>query len=192
MKLELDSSKKVILCSEDTAITYKLSDIFLEYDAIFNERYATTIGDLHVGTTSTPYTKVTSVHYYTLSKKDTTWKIGVNNLFVRWLQGLLLLFLDNRHNFANKAIKKILTTINGMPHQLFATGLQDRDIYPELKNYFYKEHSNVKLKEFLTTKSELWIDTRSSTLHGSGTAVEKSSILLQFEKAAEDGDGDLT
>ena len=82
-----------------------------------------------------------------------------------------------------------------MPHQLFAAGLQARDIFPELKNYFYREHSNVTWEEFLTPKFGLWIDTRSSTnntLHGSGRTVEKSGILLQIEKAAETSGGDLT
>ena len=82
-----------------------------------------------------------------------------------------------------------------MPHQLFAAGLQARDIYPELKKYFYREHSNVTWEEFLTTKFGLWIDTRSSTnntLHGSGRAVEKSGILLQIKKAPETSGGDLT
>ena len=137
-----------------------------------------------------------------MSKKDTTWKIDVNNLSVRSLQGLLLLFLDKRDDFANKneefynpSIKKILVTINGMPHQLFAAGLQARDIYPELKKYFYKENPNVTWEEFLTTKFGLWIDTRSSTdntLHGSGRVVEKSGILLQIEKVPEISNGDLT
>ena len=100
---------------------------------------------MYAGTTSIPYTKVTSIHYQTLSKKDTTWKIDVNNLSVRSLQGLLLLFLDKRDDFANKNeefynsnIKKSLVTINGMPHQLFAAGLQARDVYRELKNVFLK------------------------------------------------------
>ena len=143
VRLELNSSEKVILCTGDTSATYKLSDISLEYDAIFNEPYATTIGEMYAGTTSIPYTKVTSIHYQTLSKKDTTWKIEVNNLSVRSLQGLLLLFLDKRDDLANKneefynpSIKKILTTINEMPHQLFAAGLQARDIYPEIQKYF--------------------------------------------------------
>ena len=118
------------------------------------------------------------------------------------MQGLLLLFLDKRDDFVNKneefynpSIKKILATINGMPHQLFAAGLQARDIYPELKKYFYKENSNVSWEDFLRTKFVLWIDTRSSTdntLHGSGRAVEKSGILLQIEKAPEASNGDLT
>ena len=128
--------------------------------------------------------------------------IDVNNFSVRSLQGLLLLFLDKRDDFANKneelyntSIKKILITINGMPHHLFAAGMQARDIYPKLKKYFYKENSDVAWEEFLTTKFGLWINTRSSTnntLHGSSRAVEKSGILLQIEKAPEASNGDLT
>ena len=73
VKLELNSSEKVILCTGDTSATYKLSDISLENDAIFGEPYATTLGEMYTGTTSFLYTKVTSIHYQTLSKKDTTW-----------------------------------------------------------------------------------------------------------------------
>ena len=82
-----------------------------------------------------------------------------------------------------------------MPHQLFATGLKIRDIYPELKKYFYKEHSNVTWEEFLKTKFGLWIDTRSntdSTLHDGGRAAEKNGTLLQIEKAVEPSNGNLT
>ena len=75
---------------------------------------------MYTGTTSIPYTKVTLIHYQTLSRNDTTWKIDLNNLSVRSLQGLLL---DKRDDFGNKneefynpSIKKILTTINGIPH----------------------------------------------------------------------------
>ena len=73
----------------------------------------------------------------------------MNNVSVRSVQGFLLLFLDKRDDFANKneefynpSVKKILT-INEIPHQLFAAGLQASDIYPELKKYFNKENSDV-------------------------------------------------
>ena len=46
----------MILCSEDSAATYKLSDISLEYDATFDDSYAATIGELYAGSTSIPYT----------------------------------------------------------------------------------------------------------------------------------------
>ena len=82
-------------------------------------------------------------------------------------------------NFTTQASRKVLATINGMPHQLFSAGLQARDIYPELKKYFYKENPNVTREDFLTTKFRFWIDTRLSTdntLDCSGRAVEKSGI----------------
>ena len=88
-----------------------------------------------------------------------------------------------------------MVTINGMLYQLFAAGLQARKIYPELKKYFYKQHSDVTWEDFLTTKFTLWIDTRQSidnTLDGSGRAVGKSRILLQIEKTPETSGGDLT
>ena len=44
VRLELNFSEKVILCTGDTSGTYKLSGISLEYDAIFDETYATSIG----------------------------------------------------------------------------------------------------------------------------------------------------
>ena len=157
---------------------------------------------MYAGTMSIPYTMVELIHYHTLSQKDIIWKIDVNNLSVHSLQGLLLLFIDRRDDFVNKneefynpSINKILVTINGMPHHLFAAGLKARDIHPELKKYFDKENSNVTWEEFLTTKFGLWIDTRSSTdnaLHGSGRTVEKSGILLQIEKVPETSNGDLT
>ena len=55
VRLELNSAEKVILCTGDTNATYKLSDIFLEYDAIFDGSYATNIGGMYIGT-SIPYT----------------------------------------------------------------------------------------------------------------------------------------
>ena len=102
VRLELNSSERIILCTGDTSATYKLSDTFLEFYAIFGKSYAISIGEMYTGTKSIPYTKVTSIHYQTLSKKDTTWNIDVNNLSVCSLQGLLLLFFDKHDDFANK------------------------------------------------------------------------------------------
>ena len=82
---------------------------------------------------------------------------------------------------------------NGMPHQLYAAGLQVSEIYPELKNLFYEEKSDVTWEDFSTKKFTLWIDTSSSidtALHGSSRSVEKSGILLQIIKAPETS-GDL-
>ena len=44
VRIELNSAGKLILCAGDSSPIYKLSDISLEYDAIFSEPYATAIG----------------------------------------------------------------------------------------------------------------------------------------------------
>ena len=199
-RLELNSAEKIQSANGDTAATYKISDIALEYDAIFDLDYAAMFENLY-SETSIPYTKVTAVHHQALSKKNENWKIDTNNLSVRSLQGLLLLFVDKQSDFANEnekfynpSIKKILTTINGIPHQLYPGGVLSRDFFPEAKKYFYKPDSDVIWDEFLTTKFGLWIDVRSSNdnrLHGSGKTVERSGVLLQIECAADASDGDV-
>ena len=149
------------------------------------------IDEFCAGAALIPYSKVTLVQYQTLSKDSTTWKVDVNKLSdVNILQGLWLLFIDKSDHFANKneefynpTVKKVLTVINGMPLQLFASGIKARNIYPELKKmYFYIDHLNVKWEEVLTTTFGLWVVTQSSTnnnLHSSG---EKSDIFPQIEK----------
>ena len=64
VRFELNSSEKEILCTGDTNAIYNFSDISLECDAIFDEPYATAIGEMYGGTngTSISYTKVTSIH----------------------------------------------------------------------------------------------------------------------------------
>ena len=74
----------MVLCSGDNVATYKLSDISLEYEVIFDEGYATAKGEMYALEMSILYTEVTSIHYQTLSKNDTTWKIDVKNLSSRY------------------------------------------------------------------------------------------------------------
>ena len=95
VRFELNSPEKVILWTGDTSATYKLSDISLEYDGIFDEPYATTIGEMYNSSMSILHTKVELIHYHILSKKDTIWKIEVNNLSVRSFQGYCYYFLIN-------------------------------------------------------------------------------------------------
>ena len=70
IRLELNSAGKVLLCTEATNVTYTISDIYLEYEIIFNEPYATIISEMYTGTKLILYSKVTSVHYESLKKKD--------------------------------------------------------------------------------------------------------------------------
>ena len=74
----------------------------------------------------------------------------MNDLSVRSLQGVLLLYLDKRDDFGiknekfyNPSITKISVMINGISLHLYRAGSQARNIYPELSKYFYKENSDM-------------------------------------------------
>ena len=73
-RLELNSAEKILLARRDTAATYKISNIALEYDAIFDLDYAAMFENLY-SENSIPYTKVTAVHHQALSRKMKTGKL---------------------------------------------------------------------------------------------------------------------
>ena len=52
LKLEVNSSEKGISCYRGIAAIFTLSNIFVEYDTVFSEKYLTTIGELYAGGTS--------------------------------------------------------------------------------------------------------------------------------------------
>ena len=72
---ESNFAKEVILCTGDTNAIYKISDIILEYDAIFDNPYATNIREAYIRERPIPYTKVTSIHYQAISKKTLSGKL---------------------------------------------------------------------------------------------------------------------
>ena len=57
VRLGLNVSEKVILATGDTSAPYKLSEILLECEAIFDEPHATSISEINVY-----WNKVDSVH----------------------------------------------------------------------------------------------------------------------------------
>ena len=46
--IELNFAKQMILCTEDTNAVYKISDIIFEYDAIFDDPYATSTRGMYI------------------------------------------------------------------------------------------------------------------------------------------------
>ena len=123
VRLDLNSSEKVILCSRNTAARCKLSDISLEYETVFDESYAVTIGELYTRTKSIPDTRI-EIHYQTLSKKTMLGRLTLTTcLFVHFKvycsHSLINVWLCERNEeFYNPAIKKVLILINDMHYQL--------------------------------------------------------------------------
>ena len=129
VRLKLNSFKKVVLCSGDTVARYK-SHISLEYDTIFDERYSTRISEMDAGTTLIPCTKVTSIHYQTLSKKILFERLAWTICHFVHYQVYYELFLINVTTLSTKMkifwtlLSRKLTTVKSIPHQFFARRMQ--------------------------------------------------------------------
>ena len=77
-------------------------------------------------------------------------------------------------------IKKVSVNIDGVPNQLYSSGMLPHQHFEEIQKHLQDhtsryqgtiELADVELDEFLTTKYGLWFDMRSSDdaeLHGSG------------------------
>ena len=133
------------MCSGTTAAIYKLSNISPKNDTIFHESYAKMIDELYAGIVSIPYTKVTSIHYQTLFKKETNWMIDFKNLPASSLQGLPLLFPKKLYDFANKnskfynpSIKEVLARINAMSLKFFLSRFTSHRHLPWAKKVLLK------------------------------------------------------
>ena len=202
-RITLADANKVVLATGDADATYKISDICLEFDKVIDIELASNIRQNYELGYDIPFDKITRIHYERLSKKDTIWKLKIDSITAASLRGILVLFVDDSNDrkpfactnkFYNPTIQRVLVTINGDPHQLYAGGVLPKDYYFEAKKYFDNPNSSVSWSDFLTTKFGLWVDMRSSVdnaLHGSGRTVDKSGVLLQIDKVAE-ASGDLT
>ena len=122
--IKLNKPEKVMLCSGDTLASYTISDIALDYDAIFNAQYTEKVSRAQQES-SYAYTRIKRLLYQILAKKDHLWLLDLK-LQTKSLQGILLLFLEDRDDFDNKVetfynltIKKVNVTIEGDPNQLF-------------------------------------------------------------------------
>ena len=139
--IELNKPEKVMLCSGDSAATYTISDIALEYDTIIDPVYTEKVSVAQQNSLY-PYTRVTRMSYQIPSKKDYSWLLDIK-LQAKSLQGILLLFLEDRDDFNNKVetfynptIKKVNVTINGDPHQFFKGAILPRNMFPEICKKF--------------------------------------------------------
>ena len=66
--IKLNKPKKLMLCPNNAATTYKISDVALEYDSIIDAAYMKKVSK-NYGNLSYPSTRVTRLSYQILRKK---------------------------------------------------------------------------------------------------------------------------
>ena len=202
-----------VIKSTDTSASYNISGISLEYEMITNAELARIIRNQYQNKLAVLYDRVLRHRKIAFNKSDTTWNINLNTP-AKSMKGILMLFEDPKlevvanygrdtSKFYNPKIKKASVTIEGIPNQLYAQGMQRYQHWDEIIKHFADsklEHStgiakeltlcNVTLSDYLKDKYALWLDMRSNDdnkNHGSGRRIENGSegITIQLEKEAE-------
>ena len=208
-----------VIVSTDTAASYKVSEIHLEYETVNIPELARVIRDKYNGRSTVMYDRVIRHSKESLNKSDTTWNIRLAPQ-ARSMKGVLILFVDPGANgggadytrdtekFYNPKIKKVSVMLDGSPNQLYSSGMLPHQYFEEIRKHFADgkhkttshvikeaELSDVTIEDYFTTKYGLWLDFRStdnSELHGSGKRLEgvSQSVQIEIDKTAETA-GDL-
>ena len=189
-----------VVTGTDAAATYTVSGISMEYETVRNPQLARQIKNQYESQLVILYDRVLRHTQRTLNKRDTIWNMNINTS-ARSLKGILLLFKEavstDPEKFYNPKIKKVTVAIDGLPNQLYASGLLQRQHFTEAQKHFTGgPESAMSVAKYLTSGYGLWLDMRSTddnSLHGTGRKLDTSSdgVTIHLERAAETA-GDLT
>ena len=201
-----------VIISSDTNASYTITDIHLEFEVITSPELATLLKRKYEGKHTVLYDRVIRHSKLTLNKSDTVWNIPLAPQ-AKSMKSILILFVDpadggtsyarDTEKFYNPKITNVMTTLDGNPNQLFASGMRPHQQFGEIKKIFADgkhrtnthvakelELADIKLEDYATTKYALCLDMRTTdddSLHGSGRKIEgaSQSIQIQIEKKAE-------
>ena len=210
-ELTFNDYSRVIVATGNSAASYKVEKVCLEFDMVSQLDLARQIRNHYAGRLAILYDQVLRHQKITTNKSDTLWNINLN-VPARSMKGILLFFEDpaaafqqDTEAFYNPQIQKVEVTIEGILNQLYSQGMRAYQLWQEARKHFageMKRHpevavvakdlalADVSLVEFLTTKHCLWLDLRTTEddqLHGSGRRVENASegVTIQITKKAE-------
>ena len=209
-ELTFNDYSKVIK-SSDAAASYTISDISMEFEVVESPDLANTLKMKYRNTFEVLYDNVIHSGKRIVNKSESHWDFQLAPQS-QSMKGILLIFIDpsegganfgrDSEEFYNPKITKVSTTINGVPNQIYSSGMKPYHQFSEITKHFsdgkYRHISNitkelglsdVSLGEYLTTKYALWLDMRSTddnSLHGTGRKVDSTqSIQIEIEKTAE-------
>ena len=113
--------------------TYKITDIFLEYEIITQLDLARSIRSKYQHM-ALLYDRILRQKNY-LYKSDTVWNWAFN-MPCKSLKGMLVLsFARDMSKYCNPKIQKVSVIVEGKPNQLYAQGMRSFEQYDEIYNF---------------------------------------------------------
>ena len=199
-ELTFNNYSRVSLTASDSAATYSIGGISLEFDVVTQPELARMVRNQYTGRVAILYDRVLRHRKINKNKSDTLWNINLN-VPARSMKGILMTSLVILRPFTTL----VEVTIEGIPNQLYSQGMRAYQQWDEARKFLaagskrYPEVvavakdlalADVSLTDFLTTKYALWLDLRTSDddrLHGSGRRIENASegVTIQITKTAE-------
>ena len=195
VEIKFADAKDVVISSDKTA-SYEMSDLHLEWDAIFDRALTREIASQYQGGLGVFYDRVHFLRKENHLKSGTLINVNIRES-LRSLRGVLVLFkystdvakyACNRETFFNPGIEKVNISINGAANKFYANGMLTKDLWREARKLF-QNSTNMTQEKFYDDNFCLWVDTRSSTdmlLHGNGLTLDggNSGVSLTINKTA--------
>ena len=121
-------------------VTYKITDISLEYEIVTQPDLARSIRSEYQHM-ALLYDRILRHRQLAVNKSDTTWNWSFNTP-CKSLKGILVLFEEEKSyvrdtsKFYNPKIQKVSVTVEGKPNQLYSQEMRSFEQYDETCKYF--------------------------------------------------------
>ena len=195
-EITINEIANVVQASEKANWNFELKNICLEYDTVSDTTLTRHIADSYSIGTYYLYNYIT--HFKTVELLQTSGILNINiNVPRRSVTGVLFIFENsprtgsrNSELFVNPGIEKVVISVEGISHKIYAQGLKTHNLWFEIRKYFMsegqKEFGDTDMSEYkyYLNRFALWIDFRSTqdnNLHGSGLRLANTRDGIQLE-----------
>ena len=173
-----------------------ISSISLEFDTVTNASLASQIRTEYMKS-SILYDRILRARIIPLNDSSTNFSLDINSP-LKSLKGVLLIFMKERsatkfnrdtEEFFHPKISKVGVTVEGVPNELFAQGMENSHQYDKIIKHFAEgrlkeagaiqkdlQLHNFNIASYHTDKYALWLDFRTiddNKLQGLGQTIRK-------------------
>ena len=143
-----------VIISSDTDASYTISDISMEFEIVSSPELVKSLKMKHRDMFQILYDRVIHHSKYTENKSKSHWNFQLAPQS-QSMKGILMIFIDpadggvnfacDSEKFYNPKITKVSTTIDGLPNQIFSSGMNPITSLMRFQNTFQMENIGICL-----------------------------------------------